>query len=127
MLALTEYAYHQTESYMAESDDHRIRIPWLNFLTAQSIPEETDNFDYSKRQHTDSGCSTSSSEDLYVVLEVQRPKSIMTEQQLNFEDVHYIEFDQTARSMIIEVRIKRDIQLSRKSKIILDSYERKCD
>jgi len=54
-------------------------ISWLNLLTSQSIPEENDRIDSSPkpvRHHSDSNCSSSSIESCYVVLEIQRPRSI---------------------------------------------------
>jgi hypothetical protein len=112
MLATTEYENRFAKSRIYENswtDHHCIRIPWRNFLTAQSIPEETDVIDCPKRNHTDSDSSLSSTEDCYVVLEVQQPPSIIIEPKLNFaqinEDQHNIEHGQLAQSMIIEVKI----------------------
>ena len=82
----------------------------MNFLTAQTIPEETDVMECSKRIRTDSLASSSSSstlsiEDYYVVLDAERPHSI--NQQLNFaqiiEDEHRIEYEQCVQSIIIKV------------------------
>ncbi len=109
MLTSTKYINRSIESRMYDKhcmDNHSIRIPWLNYLTAQSIPEETDLMnDCSKRHHTDSGCSSTSSENSYVVLEVQRRRSMLNELELNFEDEHHVEYDQLAQPMIIEVNI----------------------
>jgi hypothetical protein len=116
MLATAAYSNRYTKSRIYENnwiDNHSIRIPWLNFLTAQSIPEETDVIDCPKRIDSDSDCSSSSIEDFYVVLEVQRPRSIdetksIIEKKLNFaqinEDKHHVEYEQLAQSMVIEVK-----------------------
>lgn len=90
-------------------DNHRNRVPWLNHLIAQPIPEEPDVIDCPIRIHADCDCSSSSSiEEFYTILEIQQPHLI--NQQLNFaqinENVHYVEYDQLAESMIIEVKIK---------------------
>ena len=90
-------------------DNHHVRIPWLNFLTAQAIPEETDGSDYSKYQHDDSGCSSSSEEDSYVVLEVQRPRVIDREQDLQFADVQHMKYNEVVQPLVIEVSPDRDL------------------
>ena len=55
-----------------------IGISWLNLLTAEPIPEETDAVDIlhsPERTRSESNCSSSSVESCYVVLEIQRPRS----------------------------------------------------
>jgi len=113
MLAAMEYANRYTKPRIYENhwiDNHSIRIPWLNFLIAQPIPEETDIIDPPKRIRTISDCSSSSSIDEYnIVHDFQRPSS--TNEELNFaqikEDEHRVEYDQLAESLIIEVIINR--------------------
>jgi hypothetical protein len=54
-------------------------ISWLNLLTAQSIPEETDGMDSLPtpvRSNSERTYSSSSAESCYVVLEIQRPRSV---------------------------------------------------
>lgn len=54
-------------------------VPWYNLLTSQTIPEETDTFCgpcTAVRSHTPSEYSSSSVESCYVVLEIQRQRSI---------------------------------------------------
>lgn len=90
------------------------QISWLNCMTIQTIPEEPDIIECSRRCHTDSDCSSSSSDDFYVVLEVQRPRSTeptidIIDQQLTFaqinHDEHHIEYDQLAHAFSIEVKL----------------------
>lgn len=107
--------YKKSKIYENEwIDNHSIRIPWLNFLTAQPIPEETDVCDYPKNNRCDSDCSSSSIEDCYIVLEIQKSRSIdetatsMIEEDLNFaqineDDEHLVEYEQLALSITTEV------------------------
>ncbi len=112
MLAAAEYTNCCTKPKIYENDwinNHRRRISWLNFLTVQPIPEETDVIDCPKHIRNNSDSSSSSIEDCYIVLEVQRPR--LTDEQLNFaqinEDKHNVEYEQFAEPIIIEVKINR--------------------
>ncbi|CAF2146418.1 unnamed protein product [Rotaria magnacalcarata] len=87
----------------------------LNFLTIQTIPEEPDIFDCQKSCRTDSECSSSSTEDLYVVLEVQRPRPPnepinKIEKQLSFsqiiDDQCHVEYNQLVQPLLIEIPSK---------------------
>lgn len=120
--------YHQTEwnETLPMSG-----LSWLNVLTAESIPEETDGNDSAcsaTRQRQESDCSSSSMESCYVVLEIQRPRtadeiSTKVEQsteeeeeeeikeeveELHFAQVqldhHNVELEQIANDIEIEVR-----------------------
>lgn len=99
---------YENSSPVMTMDEHQIRIPWLNFLTAQAIPEETDGSEYSKYQHDDSGCSSSEEEDSYVVLEVQRPRVINREDDLQFADVQHMKYNEVVQPLVIEVSIDED-------------------
>lgn len=107
-------------------DIHKTQVPWLNFLISQSIPEETDTIDSPNRirNYSDSSSSslssTTSIEESYIVLEVQRPRPI--EKPLNFaqikEDIHRVEHEQMTKPIITKVKkficigsIKREIYL----------------
>jgi hypothetical protein len=108
MLAAAACSNHYAGQIKYENewiDNHTVKIPWLNYLTAQSIPEETD-----------SDCSSSSGEDCYVVLEIQRPRqvdhstdTVAEEEEVEFcfaqinEDNHHVEYEQFAEPMLIEV------------------------
>lgn len=112
MLAATEYANRYTKPRIYENhwiDNHNTRIPWLNFLTAQPIPEETDVIDSPKRSPTISECSSSSIDEYNIILDVERPSS--NNEELKFaqikEDEHHVEYEQVAEPMIIEVKINR--------------------
>ncbi|CAF2520196.1 unnamed protein product [Rotaria sp. Silwood2] len=97
-------------------DNDNKRISWMNYFTIQTIPEETDITDCPIRNYSDSDSSSlSSTEDSYVVFEVQRPRSVVEtktiiEKQLNFaqinDDKHHIEYDQITQSLIIEIPSK---------------------
>ncbi|CAF3648972.1 unnamed protein product [Rotaria socialis] len=87
----------------------------LNFLTIQTIPEEPDIFDCQKSYHTDSECSSLSTEDLYVVLEVQRPRPTnepinKIEKPLSFaqiiDDEHHVEYNQLVEPLVLEISSK---------------------
>ncbi|CAF1281559.1 unnamed protein product [Adineta ricciae] len=78
-------------------DQHSIQIPWLNFLTSQSIPEETDSSEYSRSHRTESE-SSSSSEESYIILEITQPDK---SQQLNYAEI--IEYKQCVQPLIIEI------------------------
>lgn len=71
--------YTEQVHYEAEwTEDIPAGISWLNLLTAQPIPEETDIIDSPQspeRHHSASSCSSTSVESCYVVLEIQRPRS----------------------------------------------------
>jgi len=130
MLATAHCSNRYTKPRMYENewiDNHSIRVPWLNFLTAQPIPEETDVYDYPKHIRSDSDCSSSSIEDCYIVLEVPKPRSI--EEHLSFgqinEDEHHVEYEQLASSMIIEVN-SIIIQIFQEKKIYLGTRRRTC-
>ncbi len=75
---------------------HSIRTSWLNYLTAQSIPEETDSID---------DCSLSSMEDSYIILNDQQSHSV-NKKELNYAEINedHVEYDQFTRSMILEVK-----------------------
>jgi hypothetical protein len=76
-------------------DNHSIRIPWLNSLTSQSIPEETDSI---------SDCSLSSMDDCYIILNDQHSRSI-NEEKLNFADINEDEYQmESIQPLIIEVK-----------------------
>ena len=81
MLATAEHTSHYGEQMVYESEwteNIPTGISWLNLLTAQSIPEETDAAECSStplRTRGESDCSSSSAESCYVVLEIQRPRS----------------------------------------------------
>lgn len=81
MLAAADHAARYTEQTIYESEwteNMPTGISWLNLLTSQPIPEETDGIDspcVSSRHRSGSGCSSSSAESCYVVLEIQRPRS----------------------------------------------------
>ena len=81
MLATADCTNHYSEQIVYESEwteSIPIGISWLNLLTAQSIPEETDAVDLPRspqRVDSESNCSSSSVESCYVVLEIQRPRS----------------------------------------------------
>jgi len=82
MLATTDCTNHYTEQIIYESDwteNIPAGVSWLNLLTAQPIPEETDGIDSPctpVRNNSESNCSSSSVESCYVVLEIQRPRSV---------------------------------------------------
>lgn len=78
-------------------DQHNFQIPWLNFLTSQSIPEETDSSEYSRSHRTESE-SSSSSEESYIILEITQPDK---HQQLNYAEI--IDYEQCVQPLIIEV------------------------
>jgi hypothetical protein len=110
MLAATDYANRYTKPRIYENysiDNHSIRVPWLNFLATQPIPEETDVIDCPKRIPTISDCSSSSIDEYNIVLDVERPSSI--DKELNFaqiiENEHNVEYEQLAEPIIIEVKI----------------------
>lgn len=70
----TEQIHYETEW----TEDIPRGISWLNLLTAQPIPEETDIVESPQspeRHHSESSCSSASVESCYVVLEIQRPRS----------------------------------------------------
>ena len=78
-------------------DHHSIRTTsWLNYLTAQSIPEETDSID---------DCSVSSMEDSYIILNDQQSLSV-NEKELHYAEINedHVEYDQFTQSMILEVK-----------------------
>ena len=81
MLAAADHAARYTEQTIYESEwteNMPTGISWLNLLTSQPIPEETDGIDspcVSSRHRSGSDCSSSSAESCYVVLEIQRPRS----------------------------------------------------
>jgi hypothetical protein len=81
MLAATDCANHYSEQIIYESEwtENIPRgVSWLNLLTAESIPEETDVIESPcspPRKHSESNCSSASVESCYVVLEIQRPRS----------------------------------------------------
>lgn len=149
MLATADHTSHYGEQMVYESEwteNIPTGISWLNLLTAQSIPEETDaaecpNTPLRTRAERDSSSSSSSSsaESCYVVLEIQRPRStdaapstadvvekeadeeeeeeeeMMEEEieELNFaqpnQDVHRVEYDQSAIAMTIEMPKKEQL------------------
>lgn len=82
MLATADCTNHYSEQIVYESEwteSIPIGISWLNLLTAQPIPEETDAVDVPRspeRVDSESDCSSSSVESCYVVLEIQRPRSV---------------------------------------------------
>ena len=81
MLATADHTGHYGEQMAYDSewtDNIPTGISWLNLLTAQSIPEETDAAERPStplRTRDQSDCSSSSAESCYVVLEIQRPRS----------------------------------------------------
>jgi hypothetical protein len=81
MLATADCASLYSEQIIYESEwteNLPTGISWLNLLTSQSIPEETDGIDRPRtpgRNNSESNCSSSSIESCYVVLEIQRPRS----------------------------------------------------
>jgi len=110
MLAAAEYTNCCTKPKIYENDwinNHRRRISWLNFLTVQPIPEETDVIDCPKRIPTISDCSSSSIDEYNIILDIERPSSI--DKELNFaqikENQHHVEYEQLAEPIIIEVKI----------------------
>lgn len=82
MLATTDCTSHYSEQIVYNSEWTETTpagVSWLNLLTAQPIPEETDDIDSpcnSVRNNSGSNCSSSSAESCYVVLEIQRPRSV---------------------------------------------------
>ncbi|UJR35817.1 hypothetical protein I4U23_028564 [Adineta vaga] len=82
MLATGDCTNHYTEQIVYESswtDNTSNGISWFNLLTSESIPEETDITDVSHtpvQNNSSRSCSTSSIESCYVVLEIQRPRSV---------------------------------------------------
>ncbi|CAF1351010.1 unnamed protein product [Rotaria sordida] len=127
MLATAHGSNRYTKSRMFENkwmdNDNNKRISWLNYVTIQTIPEETDTIDCPIRNYNDSDSDndsfssslSSSMEDCYVVFEVQRSRSIdetkdIIEEQLNFaqinDDEHHIEYDQMAQLILIEMPLK---------------------
>ena len=79
MLAAADHAARYTEQNVYDcewTENAPTGISWLNLLTSQSIPEETDGIDSScASSRHQSNCSSSSSvESCYVVLEIQRPR-----------------------------------------------------
>ncbi|CAF0868819.1 unnamed protein product [Rotaria sp. Silwood1] len=82
MFATADCTNHYPEQTIYDSEwteNTRTGISWLNLLTSQPIPEETDSIHdtctpvQSNRQ---SSCSSSSVESCYVVLEIQRRRSV---------------------------------------------------
>jgi len=134
MIATTDCTNHYSEQITYETEwteNIPTGISWLNLLTAQSIPEETDLIDSPcppERTRSESNCSSTSVESSYVVLEIQRPRStdgtssthgeeeeeeeeeeeIEEEiEELNFaqmkHDNHNVDLEQLAVSMTTEV------------------------
>ncbi|CAF0844178.1 unnamed protein product [Adineta ricciae] len=97
MLTTSHYPAKSKLSQQYWIDQHSIQIPWLNFLTSQSIPEETDSSDYSRSHRTESE-SSSSSEESYIILEITQPDK---NQQLNYAEI--IECKQCVQPLIIEI------------------------
>ncbi|CAF2146485.1 unnamed protein product [Rotaria magnacalcarata] len=73
-------SYIEQTVYDSEWTEHTpTGTSWLNLLTSQPIPEETDSFDgacTSMRSRNQTDCSSSSIESCYVVLEIQRQRSL---------------------------------------------------
>ena len=130
MLATADSTNHYTEQIAYDSEwieNTPTGISWLSLLTAQPIPEETDGIESSytsARHNSESNCSSSSIESCYVVLEIQRPRSITEtpikvddeeeeeEIEEEMEELHFaqtkmypqnIEYEQLAISMTTEV------------------------
>ena len=85
-------------------------ISWLNLLTAQPIPEETDGMDSPPtpvRSNSERSSSSSSVESCYVVLEIQRPRSVnetpnKVEQEEGDEDEDEEEIEEEEEEIEIE-------------------------
>jgi len=139
MLATADCTNHFTEQIIYESEwteNIPNGVSWLNLLTAQPIPEETDGIDSPctpERNNSGSNCSSTSVESCYVVLEIQRPRSIdetpskgdeddddeeeeeeeMEEEieELNFaqmkHDNHSVNYEQRTVPMTIEVNLTK--------------------
>ena len=135
MLAASECTNRYPEQVIYESEwmeNIPKGVSWMNLLTAESIPEETDVIESPcspERQRAVSNCSSTSVESCYVVLEIQLPRSsddtsskqedeeeeeeeeveeIEEEiEELNFaqmkHDEHKIDLEQLAVSMTTEV------------------------
>ncbi|CAM4890039.1 unnamed protein product [Rotaria socialis] len=73
-------SYIEQTVYDSEWTEHTpTGTSWLNLLTSQPIPEETDSFDgacTSMRSRNQTDCSSSSIESCYVILEIQRQRSL---------------------------------------------------
>lgn len=140
MLAAADCASHYPEQIIYESswaDTTPNGISWLNLLTAEPIPEETEVTDISHtpvRHNSASSCSSSSIGSCYVVLEIQRPRSLTEtsstvgkddeedgeeEMEEEMEELHFaqactnepeIDCDQLAVSLTIEVKLVRCIR-----------------
>ncbi|CAF1315765.1 unnamed protein product [Adineta steineri] len=122
--------YNKPRIYEDYSTDiHNNKISWLNFLTAQPIPEETEMSDYS-----DSESSISSTEDSYIVLEVRKPRSIdkttnIIENKLHFAqiniDEHIVKYDQIAKPITTRVPLQAHaIEIQVESLIQIDVFEK---
>ena len=98
MLAASHYPVKSKLHQQYWIDQHSIQIPWLNFLTSQSIPEETDSSECSRSHRTESE-SSSSSEESYIILEITQPDK---SRQLNYAEI--IEYKQCVQPLIIEVQ-----------------------
>ena len=133
LAAAADCANHYPEQIIYESnwtDTTPNGISWLNLLTAEPIPEETEVTDISHtpvRHNSASSCSSSSIGSCYVVLEIQRPRSLTEtsstvgkddeedgeeEMEEEMEELHFaqactneqeIDCDQLAVSLTIEV------------------------
>jgi hypothetical protein len=81
MLAASEYTNRYPEQVIYESewmDSIPKGASWMNLLTAETIPEETDVIEspcLPERKRIVSNCSSTSVESCYVVLEIQLPRS----------------------------------------------------
>ncbi|CAF0962158.1 unnamed protein product [Adineta steineri] len=122
--------YNKPRIYEDYSTDiHNNKISWLNFLTAQPIPEETEMSDYS-----DSESSISSTEDSYIVLEVRKPRSIdkttdIIGNKLHFAqisiDEHIVKYDQIAKPITTRVPLQAHaIEIQVESLIQIDVFEK---
>jgi hypothetical protein len=139
MLATADCTNHYSEQIIYESEwteNIPSGVSWLNLLAAESIPEETDGIDSPRipeRNNSGSNCSSTSVESCYVVLEIQRPRSVdetpskcdedddddeeeeeeMVEEieELNFahikHDIHSVNYEQSAVSMTTEVNLTK--------------------
>ena len=134
MLATADCTNHYTDQTVYESEwteNLPSGISWLNLLTAQPIPEETDGLDSPRtpeRNNSESNSSSSSSvESCYVVLEIQRPRSVDISstsnksdeeeeeevveeiEELHFAQIvtidHNVDYDQLAASMVTAVNL----------------------
>ncbi|UJR10205.1 hypothetical protein I4U23_014420 [Adineta vaga] len=108
MLTTAHYTNRHRKSQMNQQywiDYHNIQIPWLNFLTSQSIPEETDTSECFQQYRTNSESSLSSDEECYIVLEVPKPRlNNEINQQLNYAQIN--EYEQCVQSEIIDIPSK---------------------